>query len=121
MDWTRRWLLLVAMLLVAACGEPPAADPGPPDAGRGESAYLVACIACHGPGGEGITGFGMPLAASEFIQGLTDEELVHFIAVGRGTNDPDNTSGIAMPPRGGRPNLTNAEIRDIVEYLRSLQ
>lgn len=117
------WALAVvgALLLAAACGGNPPADPGTADAGRGESAYLVACIACHGPAGEGIAGLGKPLSHSDFIAGLTDEELLEFIAVGRSTTDPENTSGIAMPPRGGRPNLTDSEIRDIIAYLRALQ
>lgn len=110
-----------ALLLVAACGGDTATEPGTPDARRGESAYLMACIACHGPAGEGIDGLGKPLADSDFIAGLTDEELLQFVIVGRPTTHPENTSGIAMPPRGGRPNLGDAEIRDIVAYLRTLQ
>lgn len=78
-------------------------------------------MACHASGGEGIDGLGKPLADSEFITSRTDDDLLEFIVVGRGTNDPENTSGIAMPPRGGRPSLSDAEIRDIIAYLRSLQ
>jgi disulfide bond formation protein DsbB len=109
------------MLLAIACGDGTPTDPSVPDAQRGDSAYRAACIACHGPDGEGIAGLGKPLAASDFIAGLTDEELFEFVVLGRGTTDPDNTSGVAMPPRGGRPNLSDEAIRDIVAYLRSLQ
>lgn len=118
-----QWVVAVvgALLLVAACGDNPPADPGTPDARRGESAYLVACTACHGPAGEGIAGLGKPLSHSDFVVGLADEELFEFIIVGRSTTDPENTSGIAMPPRGGIPNLTDSEIRDIIAYLRTLQ
>ena len=118
-----KWAVAVvgALLLAAACGGDAPAEPGTPNALRGESAYLVACIACHGPAGEGITGLGKPLSHSDFIAGLTDEELLEFIVVGRSTTDPENTSGIAMPPRGGRPNLSDSEIRDIIAYLRTLQ
>jgi disulfide bond formation protein DsbB len=110
-----------ALLLAAACGGDAPADPGTANARRGESTYLVACIACHGSAGEGIAGLGKPLSHSDFIAGQTDAELLEFIVVGRPTTDPENTSGIAMPPRGGRPNLTDSEIRDIIAYLRSLQ
>ncbi|MEX0826838.1 MAG: cytochrome c [Acidimicrobiia bacterium] len=110
-----------ALLLAVACGGNAPADPGTADAGRGESAYLVACGACHGSAGEGIIGLGKPLSHSDFIAGLTDEDLLAFIVMGRPTTDPENTSGIAMPPRGGRTNLTDSEIRDIIAYLRSLQ
>jgi disulfide bond formation protein DsbB len=118
-----KWAVAVVgvLLLAAACGDGTPTDPGTADARQGESAYLVACIACHGPAGEGIAGLGKPLADSDFIAGLTDEELLAFIVVGRPTTDPENTSGIAMPPRGGRPNLSDADIRDIVAYLMTLQ
>jgi disulfide bond formation protein DsbB len=120
---TVKWAVAVvaALLVAAACGGDAPADPGTADARRGESTYLVACIACHGSAGEGIAGLGKPLADSDFIGGQTDEELLEFIIVGRSTTDPENTSGIAMPPRGGRPSLNDWEIRDIIAYLRSLQ
>jgi disulfide bond formation protein DsbB len=110
------------MLLAGGCGgssTPP--DPGVPDARAGEVVYGTACIACHAADGEGIPGLGKPLANSEFIAGMTDDELARFIVVGRGTTDPENTSGIAMPPRGGRPNLSDADVYDVVAYLRTLQ
>ena len=115
-------LLASAMLLVGGCGgsSPP---PGPrvPDARAGEEVYGAACFACHARDGEGVPGLGKPLANSEFIAGMTDDELARVIVVGRGTTDPANTSGIAMPPRGGRPNLSDADVYDVVAYLRTLQ
>jgi disulfide bond formation protein DsbB len=36
-------------------------------------------------------------------------------------SDPLNTTGIAMPPKGGNPALTDGQIVDIVAYLRSIQ
>jgi len=115
-------LLASAMLLVGGCGgsSPP---PGPrvPDARAGEEVYRAACFACHARDGEGVPGLGKPLANSELIAGMTDDELARFIVVGRGTTDPANTSGIAMPPRGGRPNLSDADVYDVVAYLRTLQ
>lgn len=111
--------VLTMILVVAGCGGSP--EPGTPDAGRGEEVYETACIACHAAGGAGIAGLGKPLANSEFVAGLTDVELATFIIIGRGTQHPENTSGIAMPPRGGRPNLSDAAIADVVAYLRTLQ
>jgi mono/diheme cytochrome c family protein len=116
-----RWAIALATaIVIGACGDN-APDGTDVDVRRGEAAYQVACIACHATAGEGIDGLGNPLADSEFIASVTDDELFEFIVLGRGTNDPDNTSGIAMPPRGGRPNLSDAEIRDIIAYLSSLQ
>jgi len=47
--------------------------------------------------------------------------LILFIAVGRSTTDPDNVTGIAMPPKGGNSSLTDQDLADIVDYLRTLQ
>lgn len=112
--------LFVVLSLSAACG----GDAGTtidPTAAAGEDVYEVACIACHAEGGEGIEGLGKPLARSDFVQARTDQELFEFIVTGRGTNDPENTSGVAMPPRGGRPNLSDTEIHAVIAYLRTLQ
>jgi cytochrome c5 len=107
-------------LIAAACGD----DAGTtldPTATAGEDVYEAACIACHATGGEGIEGLGEPLVNSDFIASRTDRELLDFIVAGRGTNDPENTSGVAMPPRGGRPNLSDTEILAVIAYLRTLQ
>ena len=47
-------------------------------------------------------------------------KLVAFVKQGRSTDDPANTTGVAMPPKGGNPALQEAQIRGIVAYLRSL-
>ena len=35
--------------------------------------------------------------------------------------DPANTTGVAMPPKGGNPALKEADLADIVAYLRTLE
>jgi disulfide bond formation protein DsbB len=87
---------------------------------QGKSLYDGTCQACHAEGGVGVEGLGKPLAGSEFVSGLSDPELVEFIKAGRDTSDPENTSGVAMPPKGGNPALTDADLESIVAYLRSL-
>jgi mono/diheme cytochrome c family protein len=118
----KRLLAVLAVLAVVAagCGDDAGTtlDPG---VNTGEAVYNVACIACHEAGGVGIEGLGKPLAGSDFITSRTDQELLEFVVTGRGTNDPENTSGVAMPPRGGRPNMTDAEILSVIAYLRTLQ
>ena len=54
----------------------------------------------HGPEGEGVSGLGKDMTASEFIAGKSDGELVEFIKVGRPPDDPLNTTGVAMLPKG---------------------
>jgi disulfide bond formation protein DsbB len=87
----------------------------------GEATYQGTCSACHAPDATGITGLGLPLANSEFVQSMTDDELVAFIAVGRDAGDPDNTTGVGMPPKGGNPSLTDEDLLNVVAWLRTLQ
>jgi len=87
----------------------------------GEATYQGTCSACHAPDATGITGLGLPLANSEFVQSMTNEELVLFIAVGRDAGDPDNTTGVGMPPKGGNPSLTDEDLLNVVAWLRTLQ
>jgi mono/diheme cytochrome c family protein len=118
------------LLTFSACGgdtgagttEPPSTTPVTTGtaAERGEALFNTTCIACHGPGGEGIEGLGKPLTTSEFAAGLTDGELLAFIDAGRPADDPLNTTRIAMPPRGGNPSLSDADLLDIIAYVRTL-
>ena len=88
---------------------------------KGEEIYSSTCSACHGADAKGIPGLGKDLTNSEFIQGLSDDELVDFMKVGRGASDPENTTGVAMPPKGGNPSLTDDDLRAVVAFLRTLQ
>lgn len=90
------------------------------DATAGQTTFNNRCSVCHGPGGEGIVGLGKPLTTSEFAAGLTDAELLAFLQTGRPSDDPLNTTGIAMPPRGGTPALTDQELVDVIAYLRTI-
>lgn len=118
-------------LLLAACGgggdgattttaAPNQAGSVTASATNGEALYSATCVACHGQAGAGIEGLGKPLAGSAFVSGLDDAALVAFIKVGRDTSDPENTSGVSMPPKGGNPALSDGDLEDIVAYLRTL-
>lgn len=101
---------------------PVASDASAAMTGNAENgkAKFVTCAACHGPNGEGVTGLGKPFTTSEFIASKTDAELVEFLKVGRPVDDPLNTTGIAMPPKGGNPALTDQELWDLVAFIRTL-
>lgn len=90
------------------------------DATRGKELFVGTCAACHGPTAEGIPGLGKDLTTSEFVAGLSDAELLEFIKKGRPIDDPLNTTGVEMPPRGGNMTLTDDDLRDIIAYIRSL-
>lgn len=133
------------LILLAACGggdeptpEPTVAPPTPTeaaaptqeqevadaapagDAEKGKALFASTCAACHGPAGEGVQGLGKDMTESEFIAGLSDEELLDFIKIGRPISDPLNTTGIDMPPKGGNPALDDAKLLDIVAFVRSI-
>lgn len=91
------------------------------NAEKGKTLYAQTCSACHGPDATGVKGLGKDLVHSKFAKGLTDAEFLAYVKKGRSTDDPLNTTGIAMPPKGGNPALTDQDIMDIIAYLRTLE
>jgi disulfide bond formation protein DsbB len=128
-----KWLLFLAALalVAAACGysdvssdTTAAPSGGGEDVGgatHGEELFKTTCAACHGQNAEGIDGLGTDMHSNEFIQSQSNADLIVFIAVGRSTTDPANTTGVDMPPKGGNASLTEVDLADIVDYLRTLQ
>jgi len=90
------------------------------DAANGQELYDATCTACHGVGGVGVEGLGKPFPGSAFISDQTDEGLIAFVKVGRSTSDPENTTGVDMPAKGGNPALSDDDIADIVAYIRTV-
>lgn len=115
-----------AVAEAAAPAEQPAAAPAEAqpvskgDAAAGKTSFASTCSACHGPAGEGIPGLGKDMTTSQFIAGLTDDQLVGFIKIGRDPSDPLNTTGVAMPPKGGNPALNDNDLYNIVAFMRSI-
>jgi mono/diheme cytochrome c family protein len=127
-------LVFVLALLAAACGggsstdtpattsagEQTSAAPVGGDVAAGEKIYTGTCAACHAPDGTGVEGLGKPIVGSEFIAGLTNQELVDFVKVGRDPSDPANTTGVGMPPKGGNPSLSETDLADVVAFIKSI-
>jgi disulfide bond formation protein DsbB len=90
------------------------------NAAAGEALYGGSCVACHGPAGEGVPSLGLPFVESDFVSSRTDAELADFIAVGRAVDDPANTTGVPMLPRGGNPSLSDEDLLDIAAFIRTL-
>lgn len=136
----KHWLIVFGLILALAlvgCGGNSANDGGnnastndgdsgetemvsAGDPAAGEELFNQVCIACHGPGGEGIEGLGKPFTTSEFVASQSDQELLEFVKTGRPVGHPDNTTGVDMPPKGGNPALTDEQILDIIAYIRTL-
>lgn len=129
-------LLCVCAVVLMACGgdeeptatpppDPPTAAPAAPaapkgDAEAGKKLFATTCAACHGPNGEGVKGLGKDMQTSEFIAGLSDDELLAFVKQGRDLSDPLNTTGVMMPPKGGNPALSDEQILDIIAFIRTI-
>lgn len=80
----------------------------------GASVYAQTCVACHGDNGKGALP-GIPdFTAAEGPLSQSDDILL--LHVSDGFQSPGST--MAMPPRGGNPNLTDADIRAVLGYLR---
>jgi len=118
-------VVAVLMLATASCGgggDDTTTTVGAftPDPVRGYVLYRSACIVCHGESGVGIEGLGRPWVGSTFISERTDEELVAFLLVGRPADDPENTTGVDMLPKGGNNALTEHDLLDLIAYMRTL-
>lgn len=121
-------LLFTLLVSLGACGseEEPAPASGSAVVGNataGEKVYQGTCIACHGPDAKGVENLGKSLhpSDSDFVSSRTDDELVEYIKVGRALDDPLNTTGIVMPPKGGNPLLSDQEMYDVVAFVRTLK
>ena len=118
--------IAVAIALVAAgCGDDSVevtttAAAGTPIA-HGQQLAGESCSSCHGQSFEGVKSLGPALTDHHFIEDHTDQELINFIKEGRSKDAPDSETGIAMPPYGGNPRLTDDDLADIVLFLRTLQ
>jgi cytochrome c5 len=89
----------VAAVAVAAVG-------GAASAGKGKALYDSACTACHTAGVAGAPKFGDKAAWAPLAkEGV--KHLVETVIKGQG----------AMPPKGGRPDATEADITAAVEYM----
>lgn len=133
-------LFFATVLVLAACGGGGGAERLPQDSGAdetqapesaaasvpsgdptaGEDLFIGTCSACHGPEGKGVQGLGKDMTTSEFIASKSDAELVEFIKEGRDPSHPLNDTGVAMPPKGGNPSLSDEDLYDIVAYVRTI-
>ena len=87
----------------------------------GRQHFMETCAGCHGLNGEGVPNLGLPLVSSPLVLYASDADLLALIRTGRAADHPDNVTGVAMPPSGGRPDWTDDDLLAIVAYLRWLR
>jgi cytochrome c5 len=91
---------------VAAVSVPPAAAKGGASAGDGKAVYDKVCFACHGTGAAGAPKLGDKAAWAPHLAGGKDH-LYASALNGKG----------AMPPKGGNPALSDADVKAAVDYM----
>lgn len=82
------------------------------DLDRGKQIFDTTCVACHGKDGKGV----LPGAPNlRKVLAKSDDDLVRNTL--NGYQSPG--SPLAMPPKGGNPSLTEADVRAVIQYMRS--
>ena len=82
----------------------------PPPTRNGQQVYLTTCVACHDAGIAGAPKLGDKCQwAKHVAKGL---DTLYASAL----NGVQGSTG-AMPPKGGNPALSNAEVRAAVDYM----
>jgi disulfide bond formation protein DsbB len=126
-----KWFIaagLTASLFLAACGgsseENAGADGGEGgggagDAKKGQELFNATCASCHGKDALNPS-TGKDMVASAWIKGQSDADLLAMIKKGRATSDPENTTGVDMPAKGGNPSLTDDDLNNIIAYIRTI-
>ncbi len=87
---------------------------------EGKTYFDQTCAACHGMDAKGLPKLGKDLTTSKFVAEKTDAEMLAFVKQGRLPSDPLNTTGVAMPPKGGNPALSDQQLMDIISYVKQL-
>lgn len=91
-----------------------ASGPAVADPAAGAVIYQRDCVACHGKDGKGTLPGVRNFNAADGPLAKSDDELVRNIT--NGYKSPQGA--MAMPPNGGNPGLTNADVRAVLQYLR---
>jgi mono/diheme cytochrome c family protein len=115
---------VAAALFLGACGSssaPVVPESTDPAVVHGKELTTQSCAACHVVDFIGVKYSGPSFFDNSFIREQSDADLIDFIKTGRMNNDPDNKTGVAMPMYGGNPQLSDADLADIVAFLRLLQ
>ncbi|MGE3108606.1 MAG: cytochrome c [Phycisphaerales bacterium] len=120
-DWRRDADARQAILWASQAYERLVAEPAAPvvsseAASHGRDIFAVTCATCHGQDGRGMPRMGRNLVESDFVAARDDGAMKDFLLAGRLDALP-----MPMPPKGGRDDLTETDLLNVVAYLRGLQ
>ncbi|MHB1213970.1 MAG: c-type cytochrome [Thiobacillus sp.] len=82
--------------------------------GRGQAVYNGTCIACHGGDGTGSLPGVPDLTGKAGL--LSQDDAVLLGRMADGFQSPG--SSMAMPPKGGNPALTDADLSAVLTFMR---
>ena len=94
----------------APAPEAAAATPAVADSGKGKATYDAVCFVCHTPGAAGAPKFGDKSAWAPHVDKGIDA-LYHSAL-----NGFMGSAGM-MPPKGGRPDIADEDIKAAVDYM----
>ena len=88
----------------------------------GLNLYRTNCAVCHGQDGQGLTDLAPPLLESEYVKG-DPEQLANILLYGLSgpitVAGTDYTFGVAMPGLKSNPEISDEDIRYIMNYIRN--
>lgn len=79
----------------------------------GKETYEKTCVACHSADGKGAFPGTPDFTDSAGALSKSDDVLINHIT--NGFQSPG--SPMAMPPKGGNPNLTDSDVKAVLEYI----
>lgn len=103
------WFVLVVSVMTVL--PPVLGDPSV----TGQDIYDRACFSCHGADGEGMMPGVPDLTVQNSVLQKPEAELVRNTM--QGVQSPG--SPLAMPPKGGNPDLTEQNIVDAIRYMQA--
>lgn len=113
-------LALTAITTLADASPSPSASAAlPGDPTNGAKLYLTNCAICHGQsleGGIGVTLNPIDKNLKGVLNPLDPNFLIQIITNGRQPQSGDPKTS-AMPAKGGNPNLTDQDVKDLAAYI----
>jgi nitrite reductase (NO-forming) len=85
---------------------------------KGKAVYMQTCFVCHQPNGVGVAGQIPPLAKSDFLAGLTKDDYIRGVVMGRNgqiTVNGKTYNGTMVPLNY----LTDEQIANVLTYVRN--